>query len=252
LVLSKGWLNQEQFLDMTHQVFANLLLADDSGAEGGLLASRYRLSEDPEAFASSFCSTQLSGALLAWAIAGASEEEQLKQLRFRFAQWLSAGRIPWLWQGGSHEEILSVVATLLSQIPCSAIETNLTLADVEAFRIDLIQKGTALHALESALRRETLAAIRELVSIGSLNEGDLLWQGRRGYCLVQGRSGRSDIHVYCINDEKSDATFRQGYVLPIRSVLRSTEALSRLSLSTPIIDTLARIISELSPERQSD
>ena len=103
--LGKGWIERERFFELTHSLWSFLFFVRAAGEEGWL-ECRASAAEDREAFVESMRSPDLSAALIGWYLAALTPSGgSPKAVRFTLAAALAVARLPWLWHGGSQEEI---------------------------------------------------------------------------------------------------------------------------------------------------
>ena len=224
--LGKGWIGRERFFELTHSIWSSLFFARRRGERGedGWLEYRANTAEDREAFVGSMRSAELSAALIGWYLAVRSQGSRGPEAaRFTLAAALAVGRLPWLWHGGSQEDVGKELAVLLAHTAESGgLDHEEQVRSAEADWERLIQRGEALHRLELAVSNTTLDVIRERIRIDELAPGDVLWQGTVGFCVVLrrcSRSGKDNVPVLKLQGDGVPVEFQASATIPMRALL---------------------------------
>ena len=220
--LGKGWIERGRFFELTHSIWSSLFFARAGGGEGWL---EYRAStaEDREAFVGSMRSAELSAALIGWYLAALSPGSRSPEAaRFTLAAALAVDRLPWLWHGGSQEDIEKELAVLLAHTTAGGPEHEERSRSAEAERERLTQRGQALRCLEVAVRDTRLDVIRERIRTDELPPGEVLWQGKAGFCVVLrrcSRSGKDNVPVLKLQGDGTETAFQASATVPMRALL---------------------------------
>lgn len=220
--LGKGWMERERFFELTHSIWSSLFFAGGAGEEGWLECRASAL-EDGDAFVRSMGSADLSAALIGWYLAALTPGGgSLEAARFALAAALAAARLPWLWHGGSQEEIEKELAVLLAHTTEGGLdrEERTRWAEVEWKR--LTQRSQALRCFEAAIHGTRLEVLRNRIVVDELLPGDVLWQGKAGFCVVLrrgSRSGRDNVPVLKLQGKAAKSAFVASATVPVRALL---------------------------------
>ena len=129
---------------------------------------------------------------------------------------------PWLWLGPDERQ---VAAALQSFMLNAAPHPSDHAAFAERVRSDwreLLRRGQALRELGDALKTVGCAALAERLHAASVRSGDLIWQGKLGYCLVLNDSKRQrepGVKVYALSRVGSELSFEGHRTVPVGAVL---------------------------------
>lgn len=224
--LGKGWIERERFFELTHRIWSSLFFVREGGQEGWL-EYRANSSEHCRAFIRAMTSVELSAALIGWYLAAlgpgsGSLSRSPTAARFTLAAALAVARLPWLWCGGSQEEISKELAVLLAHMADSGLDRHEGTDWAEGQWRRLNQRGQALYCLETAVRSTSLEAIRKRIRVDELPPGEVLWQGNAGFCVVlqgRSRSGKYKVPVLKLQGDSAETAFRADATVPIRALL---------------------------------
>ena len=254
--LRKGWMGRERFFELTHTIWSSLFFAQAPGKEGWL-ERRAGAAEDSDAFIRSMESAELSAALIGWYLAALTPEGgSLETARFTLAAALAVARVPWLWHGGSQEEIEKELAVLLAHTNEGGLDREERIRWAETEWKRLIQRGQALRCLEAAIHGKRLGVLRDRITLDDLLPGDVLWQGKAGFCVVlrgRSRSGRDNVPVLKLQGEAAESAFTASATVPVRALLDDKVIPYTADFGDNPRAVLSEFIGELSSEvlRQS-
>ena len=248
--LRAGWVDRKRFFDLTHRVWSALFFSSTSNRELGWLECRIKKSQDKEAFIDSMRSAELSAALIGWYLAtSAHSGGSPETARFVFSAVMSVARLPWLWHGGDQDDISRELAELLAHTH----ESGLTPEEVRSeARIQwdlLLQRGHALRRLLRALRTMKVAELRKRISIDQLRQGELLWQGTAGFCVVRhpcSRSTDATATVLKLQGDERETRFKAPFTVPVRALLKEEVVLWTPQFCDKPREVLRKFIDELS------
>lgn len=216
---AKDWLRHEDFFAFTHRVWTQFFLSGSKDPGKGDLEWRRDQSQDPAAFSQALSSSQLSAALIAWSFIGVNAPASLERARFLLARAVSIARMPELWIGGAVDDISRELQEVL----------RASMRDFDAEHViptwrDAIVHGTTIRALDEGLRAAGLEQARSSIDAPTVAVGDLLWQGRAGYCIVLEAGSRgSDTPIKTLKLQLGGTGEFQGRkTLPVRAVLASS------------------------------
>ena len=224
--LGNDWIERERFFELTHRIWSSLFFARPGGKEGWL-EYRAKSSEHSRAFIRAMSSADLSAALIGWYLAvltpgSGSPRGSPAGARFTLSAALAVARLPWLWGGGSQEEISKELAVFLERIAGDELDPKES-ADWAAGQWErLNRRGQALYRLEAAVQSTTLAVVRERIRIDKLQPGEVLWQGEAGFCIVlrqSPRSGKRKVPVLKLQGDSAETAFRADKTVPMRALL---------------------------------
>ena len=220
--LGKGWMERERFFELTHGIWSSLFFARGAGEEGWLECRASAL-EDGDAFVRSMRSVDLSAALIGWYLAALTPGGgSLEAARFTLAAVLAVARLPWLWHGGSQEEIEKELAVLLAHTTEGGLDREERTSWAEAEWKRLTQRGQALRCLEAAIHGTRIEVLRDRIAMDELLPGDVLWQGKAGFCVVLrrcSRSGRDNVPVLKLQGKAAECAFVASATVPVRALL---------------------------------
>lgn len=221
--LGKGWIEHERFFEFTHSIWTALFFASEDGKEGWL-EYRAGVSEDRDAFVRNMRSADLSAALIGWYLTALTPGDgSFEAMRFAVAAALAVARLPWLWHGGTQEEIEKELAVLLRHTAEGGMVREERIGWAEAEWKRLTQRGQALGCLEATVRGTSLGALRDRIEIDELTPGDVLWQGTAGFCVVTRRCSRSGGEYVPVlklqGQEAGKSEFSASATVPVRALL---------------------------------
>lgn len=213
---AKGWLRREDFFAFTHRVWTQFFLSGSKDPGRGDLEWRRDEAQDREAFSQALYSPQLSAALIAWSFIGVNAPPSLERARFLLARAVSIACMHELWIGGTAEDISRELQDVLR-----ASMRNLDAEHVIATWRNALIQGEAIRALGEGLLAAGLEQARSAIHAPAVAVGDLLWQGRAGYCIVLEAGSRgSETTIKTLKLQSGGTGEFQGHkTLPVRAVL---------------------------------
>ncbi len=219
--LREGWIDGEVFLASTHAIWSSLFFTSDQEATQGWLECRYHGAQEPADFAARMQSAELSAALALWALSLPEVVDTPEHARFRLASVLSVARLPWLWQGGTTEEIAAELELVL---PLAYRHDELDEASFRTRWRTLIRQGEAMRLLEESMRGRELGEVMLEVDQDQVAAGELLWQGGCGFCVAAracSRSRDARTQVLVLQGEGQEKVFGASYIVPVAGLLNS-------------------------------
>ena len=219
--LREGWIDRADFFAQTVRVWIPLFFVSDDDPTRGWIDSRYRSAEEPELFQEEMTSPELAAALVGWYVAAPADLQTPDQAVFSLAAALAVARLPWLW---CHEPTSTAeeLSKLLTATEPSHELTAERWSDTERRWQDLLRDGQALHAIGSFLETTSLAELRPQITQNSVCAGELLWQGKLGFCVALCDAFRDDKHnveVRYLQTLGRQPFIRGSYTIPVRSLL---------------------------------
>jgi hypothetical protein len=197
-------------------------------------------------------SPELSAALATWCMTAPQDIKTPEHIVFLLAKTLAVARLPWLWHGGENEMISRETGLMLAN-------TNGKLSDADLTRfekdwITLMRRGAALRALEEVLGKNTPEELREKIREDQINRGELLWQGKSGYCVAMCSCKRSDKQnalVLRLQGTKKETFFKPSFLIPLRSLLCTDLIPESERFGTLQRNYIREMLSEISTVRKS-
>ena len=221
--LGKGWMDHQRFFELTHVIWSSLFFTR-TGGEEGWLERRANASAERATFVLSMSSADLSAALIGWYLAALAPGGcgSVEAARFTLAAALAVARLPWLWQGGSQEEIEKELTVLLAHTDEVGLDREERIHWAETEWKRLTQRGQALRCLEAAIHETRLEMLRDRIAVNDLLPGDVLWQGKAGFCVVLrgcSRTGRDNVPVLKLQGNATESAFAASATVPVRALL---------------------------------
>jgi len=127
-------------------------------------------------FEATVSSPRLTAALTLWCFPDWGSDST-EAIQFKFSAMLLAGKMPWIVNGGTIDEIHGELRRLARAIPGSASFETLVTAWA-----NWIQAGIAFREFERAVSVWSPKELAELIDVDSVNRGDLLWQAGQ-FCV---------------------------------------------------------------------
>jgi len=215
---AKGWLRHEDFFAFTHRAWTQFFLSGSRDPGKGDLEWRRDQPPDPAAFAQALSGPQLSAALIAWSFIGVNAPPSIERARFLLARAVSIARMQELWIGGAADDISRELQEVLR-----ASMHELDAEHVIRTWRDALMQGSAIRALAEGLQAVGLEQARSAIYAPAVAVGDLLWQGRAGYCIaLEAGSRESEKPIKTLKLQWGGTGEFQGHkTLPVRAVLAS-------------------------------
>ena len=236
--LSENWLTTEDFFVFTHKLWSVLFFSshtdEETGKEfTGFLQFLYENSDDPDLYADSMASSDVSVTLAAWTLA--LPEVSKEMVLFELGTVTSVARFRWLWKVEEKDK----VATRLQE---NLVHTGVLRADdFEMWNIyrmrwgRLIQTGYAIGNLERLLAGYSPVDLKDQITWDCVSKGELLWQGQTGLCIAAEdcrRSQKGSVQVYCLHRSNPCVKFGASFLIPLEALLKNDRILQKESLGT--------------------
>lgn len=219
---AKGWLEQCDVLAATHAVWTSLFLCAGEKAKEGWIERRR--SEDPGLAQAVLATPAVTAALFVWSLEIPSEPRTPREVQMLLALALSVARHPWLWRAGDPTAVAEEVEGILMAA------TGSWSAESIVSRWGQLQLlGRDLGRLEESVSEESMQKLRELNSQKKLRVGELLWQGRLGYCVLEEpalRTEKKNVEVLLLQTgagEPETKVLRSNLLNPVRGLLGGEE-----------------------------
>lgn len=216
----EGWVAAAEYFDITAAIWAMLFLHGGEDAPEGWVSRRLADPAHGSDFQEALRSPVVSAALLGWALGMGPAPDGEQAARFRMTSALAVARHPWMFRSGDETDIASALFTYLRNAGQHVGEHGGDWVVAEWKR--MLQRGQALHEVEAAMRRAGLTHLRELLRSRQVDAGELLWQGKAGYCINRSRFHRDepwDAQVFRVNDPGNPNGIQPAFALPVAAVL---------------------------------
>ncbi|HQO62973.1 MAG TPA: hypothetical protein PK528_05125 [Syntrophorhabdus sp.] len=243
----QNWIDESDFFEATRLIWSSLFFSSSKQSDRGWLECRWLTAENPDDFKFRMASPELSAALAAWIMTAPQDIRTLDNVVFTLAKTLAVARLPWLWQAGELEMIGQEIGAMLTY--SGGILSADNLKRFEQAWISLMRTGEALRALEEALKGHSPLELRERIRQDQIERGELLWQGRSGYCVASCsclRSWKENVPVLRLQGAQKESSFDPSFLIPVRSLLSSDMLPQNERFGIPQRNCLSKMISELS------
>lgn len=237
----EGWITPQEMADLTAEIWGAMFLRHET-AHGGWLAIRERA--DPQ-FVSELLSPSLSAALLGWAIRARDCGGTLATSLHLIAA-LAAARHPTVWWGGTPGEVAQELSLYLEAARRREQRTKDDIARAERLWREMVLRGEALSALERTVPQEDWRVLKENLESMDMVAGDLLWQGRAGWCVnlaAARRSGEAHLKVLWVSAPSNHSDILAASAVPLRSILEE-RWITEGHLPAGVLNTLQTIVRE--------
>ena len=219
--LREGWIDRGAFFAQTVRIWIPLFFVSEDDPTRGWIDSRHRSAEEPDLFQEDMASPELAAALVGWYLAAPPHLATPEHAVFSLAAALAVARLPWLWCQEPSATADELSKLLTATEPEHDLTTELW-ADIDRRWQDLLRGGQTLHAVELYLETASLAELRPTIAQDSVAAGELLWQGKLGFCVALGDAPRDDKHtveVRYLQAQGHVPHIRASYTIPVRSLL---------------------------------
>ena len=221
--LQSNWIERKRFFDLTQKIWSSLFFSSAPDSDKGWLEYRAEESTDRDAFVDNMRSHELSAALIGWYLAAFADDERSPEaVRFALAVVLAVARLPWLWHGGEADEIANELTVLLSETAELGLSQEEVKQRATAQWELLLRRGHALRRLEASVEHINPAEIRDRIRMDELLPGELLWQGRAGFCVVLDNCSRNTdkyAKVLELQGDEDEKRFSASFTVPIQALL---------------------------------
>lgn len=217
---TKGWIEHEEVLSTTHRVWRALFLSAGDGDTQGWLHRRWQ--EDPVRAQEALGRPAVTAALFVWSLEIPMEPRTPRELQMLLSLALSVARHPWLW--------LSVdLAAVAEEVEAVFVASSDTWSSDEISDrwLQLKSLGRELWTLEQAVEQQGIARLRGLNPHQELAEGELVWQGALGYCVLKAPASRKEkkhaevLLVQLGGTDTESKTIRSDFLNPVRGLAAS-------------------------------
>jgi hypothetical protein len=218
--LHENWITIDEFFDTTHRIWTKLFFTSEINKTVGWIEHRYKAPTTSKGFIKRMASVELSAALATWAMNFLFDFSTIDKARFSLSCIVSVARLPRLWKFGSPAEIaLELEKDSLQKLYLGKV-------DLDTFRkywLLLIRMGKAFEKLESAIADRHPVDFKDLIDQNYIPRGELLWQGKFGYCLAAkacNRSQKNFAHVISLHKVSKDLEISPGFLIPVCALIK--------------------------------
>jgi hypothetical protein len=190
----------------------------------GWLFQRYDAAVDKQRFVTQLANVHLAVSLMAWALAVREEAHSADYAFFTLAAATAIGRFPGLWQGADQPEFESAVIVSLLRTNLLAAGDNAAQKRVRSELRQLMAIGSTLEKIERSLIGMTPPMLDKVIRQQHLKQGTLLWQGRRGLCVLGEDCCRIDkggASVLSLQNE-TESKFQKNFLTPIEQLIQTS------------------------------
>ena len=219
---TKGWIEHEEVLATTHRVWKSLFLSAGDGDTQGWLHRRWQ--EDPIRAEESLARPAVTAALFVWSLEIPTEPKTAREVQMFLSLALSVARHPRLWLAADQAAVAEEVSAILV-----AASDAWSREEIASRWLDLHSLGRELWNLERAVRQQGIAQLREQNLQQDLPEGELVWQGALGYCVLKEPASRKEkkhVEVLLVQSgatEVESKTLRSDLLNPVRGFATSVD-----------------------------
>lgn len=225
--LREHWLPQDRFFYLTFRIWSALFFSGSPEPNKGWIEYRVSQAENRQSFAAPLCTPEVAAALIGWALAVPDDAPAPELARFELACALAVARLPWLWSGADRAAVERELKTLLTQTSPRKVAANTLLAAAAKVWADMVRRGQALMHLEQALAQVTPATLRSKVRQSRLRAGEILWQGRSGFCVVLRDALRvegAEVRVLPLQGVLATTKYQGPFTIPLANLLDEESA----------------------------
>jgi hypothetical protein len=245
LAWREGWIEEATFLGTTGELWSILFLdGGESSSYLGLIENRLRLSEDTASAVKLLQAPEVMGFLLGWVVAVSPFHRSEAAARCHMTAVLAAVRLPWLWTGGDDDAVgVSLHTFLVSAVRRYSNHDPWKLEFVRNAWTRLLTRGEALMRLQAAATAAGgPAVLNQRISVRDLERGEMLWQGKHGYCIVETLSA-GQVDAWRVRDWHR-LEFNPQMAISVASML-TPSVLPDLTLESHLRSDLQALVEEL-------
>ncbi len=239
---NRGWLSREEALAVTHRIWSALFLSAGGGDTTGWLAIREL--EDPADVRRHLRSPSLAAALFAWSLEVPNEPTTPREAQVALALAIAISRQPWLWISENLEETATELASLLR-----ATGESHDAASIRNRWDGLIKLGRALKRFERALATAEVSDLRSRNRSREVSQGELLWQGKLGYCVAEAPADRTSsekVSVLLVQGTGEESRWiKAGFLNPVRGLFNEVGLLSESAGDIGDVEVLKDFVRRL-------
>lgn len=217
--LRENWISHEDFFEATHRIWSKLFFTSKIKRNIGWLEHRYQTSEFPEGFIERMVSSDLSAALFVWTLAIPFDFSTPNTARFTFSCIASVARLPWLWHGGSCDEIAHVLEKDFLQ---HAYHNKSDGYSTSQRWLLMIRLGHIIRKFNNEVGDRNVVDFKEVIKQDIIRKGELLWQGSSGFCIAT-KSYKRDwpyfTKVLSLQRESKEIEFKPESYIPVRALI---------------------------------
>ena len=214
------WILEDEFFDITHKIWLKLLFPSESHI-GGLI--NYRLNNETVNI-DTFISADFSASMLAW-IFMIKAPNNPKYIQFLWSVVSIYYNNNWIFYGGDKEEINKELNKTLLAIYGYADAKSLFKA-LGAFWKLILKTGNSFQNLILKLSNYKVVDFKDAIGAYNVQAGELLWQGKDAFYIVQHSYFRSaktknlSVDVISTNTYEPNKKFQAHFTIPLKGLLQ--------------------------------
>src|SRR5882724_1101829 len=242
--LADKWLSEDDFLGASVRIWLPLFFNAEGDDTTGWIEQRYLTAPDREQFADSLGSAELAAALACWALSIPANRNTPEHTRFVLASVLSVARLPWMWQTGGNQAIAKQVADVFGYTSNQFVNWG----DIERNWVTMVRRGYALQRLQAAILGRNIVEISKRITQTAVDAGELLWQGKYGFCVAGSRCDRApgnNCDVLLLQRKDACTRFTGPLLIPVQGLLED-HVIPEATLSRRARAEIAAMVRELS------
>jgi hypothetical protein len=242
--LREQWIDRQDYFDTTQKIWGSLFLNGGPAAPKGWVHERASDPNTGAAFSRDLKHPMLSASLIGWALTMPRSMRTQEAARFQFTVALAVARNEWLWWGGDPEEIAIGLQTFMR----GAGPLDISSQDLQDAWLEIVQRGRAFAELEQAMNQVRHGPLLAEMKCSRVEIGDLLWQGKSGYCVAlrgADRRGAWDVSVHWIQNPQSISNVAPNATIPVQAVLDEGLLAHRTGFGTAQTAVVQRFLHQL-------
>tara|TARA_R110001599_G_scaffold12658_3_gene59089 strand:- start:2544 stop:5183 length:2640 start_codon:yes stop_codon:yes gene_type:complete len=229
---SMGWIEQNEFFQLTHKAWSQLFFSTKNDKTKGLMQLRFEATLDPQKFIDLFVTPGLVAALYGWFSAVRFEVTDVYSYRYMLSQLMAMGRCPWLWHLDEEKQqlVIQQLARIWQDSPCphhDAMLIDVQMSQFTALIEPLFRQGLALTHFEYEMTAHDPILIRETIKDISVEKGEIIWQVSSGLCVtLEDSKFKNQLEVLSMQRPEKSSKFQTDKLIPLKSVLAHKEFFS--------------------------
>ena len=223
IALHENWITIDDFFETTHRIWSKLFFTSEVNKTVGWIEHRHKTADVPEEFIDRMATVKLSVNLAIWVIKFLFDFSTIDKARFSLSCIISVARLPRLWKCGSPAEIAhELEKDSLQKLYFRKPDTK-TLDNFRKYWLLLIRMGKSIEKLENEIGDRKLVDFKGLIDQNYVSRGELLWQGKLGFCFAAKECKRSQkdfAHVISLHDVSKETKISPEFLMPVRALIK--------------------------------
>ncbi len=214
------WILEDEFFDLTYKIWSKLFFSSESQITGFV---NYRLNNENNNI-EILMSADFSASMLAW-IFMIKAPNNPKYIQFIWSVVSIHYNNNWIFYGGDKEEINKELNKTLLAIYGYADTKNLLKMHGAFWKI-ILKAGNSFQNLISKLSNYKAVDFKDKIGTDNIQAGELLWQGKGAFYIVQHsylRSAKTKdliVDVISTNAYEPDKKFQAQFTIPLKKLLQ--------------------------------